>query len=296
MIRAVTEKVSSPRGSVEKKEVIAVEERKQSIMRGTARPGIAVLERWRSLLTFVVPALLLIAWQIAATRGVLPARILPAPLAVLDAARHLITTGELLRHLGVSAGRAFTGLAIGGTIGFLLGLATGASRWAETFLDGTVQMLRAIPNLALLPFVIIWFGIGEEAKIFLIAFGVFFPLYLNTYHGIRSVDADLVEMARAYGLRGFALFRHVLLPGALPSVLIGLRFALGSMWLTLIAAEALAAQSGIGYLTTTAREFMQTDVVLVGALLYALLGKSADSAVRLLEGSLFRWRTARKSA
>ena len=249
----------------------------------------------RGAASLIVPVLLLLLWQGASARGVLPPRILPAPLAVVAAAQKLVVSGDLWRHLSVSAGRAFTGLAVGGGIGFLLGLITGASRWAETLLDGTVQMLRAVPNLALLPFVIIWFGIGEEAKTFLIAFGVFFPLYLNTYHGIRSVDRDLVEMARAYGLRGFALFWHVLLPGATPSVLIGLRFALGSMWLTLIAAEALAAQSGIGYLTTTAREFMQTDVVLVGALLYALLGKTADTAVRLLERVLLRWQTARAS-
>lgn len=250
----------------------------------------------RVLLSLFVPVLLLTIWQITSACGILPARILPAPLAVVAAAQKLIVSGDLWGHLSVSAGRAFLGLAVGGGIGFLLGLITGASRWAEILLDGTVQMLRAIPNLALLPFVIIWFGIGEEAKTFLIAFGVFFPLYLNTYHGIRSVDADLVEMARAYGLRGLPLFWHVLLPGAMPSVLIGLRFALGSMWLTLIAAEALAAQSGIGYLTTTAREFMQTDVVLVGALLYALLGKLADTAVRFLEGYLLRWKTARASA
>lgn len=273
------------------------------LAKGSTAPvsvGMAPLKKYeqavRTVVSLFVPLLLLTLWQIASVRGNLPPRILPAPFAVVAAAQKLIISGDLWRHLSVSAGRAFTGLAVGGGVGFLLGLITGASRWAETLLDGTVQMLRAIPNLALLPFVIIWFGIGEEAKTFLIAFGVFFPLYLNTYHGIRSVDSDLVEMARAYGLRGLPLFWHVLLPGAMPSVLIGLRFALGSMWLTLIAAEALAAQSGIGYLTTTAREFMQTDVVLVGALLYALLGKFADTAVRLLEGYLLRWKTARASA
>jgi len=262
---------------------------------GVGTTGSAMSRVGRALLPLVVPVLLLAAWQMASASGALPPRILPAPLAVVAAAKALIVSGDLWRHLSVSAARAFTGLAMGGGIGFALGLLTGASKWAETFLDGTVQMLRAIPNLALLPFVIIWFGIGEEAKTFLIAFGVFFPLYLNTYHGIRSVDPDLVEMARAYGVRGAGLFWHVLLPGATPSVLVGLRFALGSMWLTLIAAEALAAQSGIGYLTTTAREFMQTDVVLVGALLYALLGKAADTAVRLLERALLRWQTARAS-
>jgi sulfonate transport system permease protein len=150
-------------------------------------------------------------------------------------------------------------------------------------------MFRTIPNLAMTSLVILWFGIGEEAKIFLIALGVFFPLYLNTYHGIRTVDAGLKEMGRVYGLSNWTLFRKIIFPGALPSVLIGLRFALGSMWLTLIAAEALAAEAGIGYMTTTAREFMQTDIVVVGILLYALLGKGADVIARTLERRLLAW-------
>jgi sulfonate transport system permease protein len=235
---------------------------------------------------------LLLAWTVLSHTGLLSPRILPAPEAALAAAWHLIANGDLLRHLSVSAGRGFTGLAIGGGIGFVLGLVTGSLPLAERLFDSTIQMLRAIPNLALIPLVILWFGIGEEAKIFLIATGVFFPIYLNTYHGVRTVDSGLREMGRVYGLRGPALFTQVLLPGALPSILVGLRFALGSMWLTLIAAEALAAESGIGFMTTTAREFMQTDVVLVGTLLYALLGKGADSMTRLLERKLLPWHSS----
>ena len=199
------------------------------------------------------------------------------PNAVVLAAAHLIASGELVHHLGVSAQRAVLGLLLGGTIGFTLGLLTGMFALAEGLLDSSVQMIRTIPTLAMIPLVILWFGIGEEAKVFLIALGVFFPLYLNTFHGVRSVDAGLKEMGRVYGLRGWGLFREVIFPGALPSILIGVRFALGTMWLTLIAAEALAAESGIGYMTTTAREFMQTDIVVVGTLLYACLGKFADA-------------------
>ncbi|MBC8101362.1 MAG: ABC transporter permease subunit [Cytophagales bacterium] len=242
--------------------------------------------------SWLVPILLLLTWEVASATGILPARILPAPGSVWRAAADLAISGDLWRHLAVSAARAVTGLLIGGGLGFAFGILTGASRFAEGLLDGTVQMLRTIPNLALIPLVIVWFGIGEEAKVFLIAVGVFFPLYLNTYHGVRSVDQSLIEMARSYGLGGTALFRQVLLPGAIPSILVGLRFALGSMWLTLIAAEALAAESGIGFMTTTAREFMQTDVVLVGTILYALLGKLADSLAKLLERRLLPWHTA----
>src|SRR6185295_6803450 len=141
----------------------------------------------------------------------------------------------------------------------------------------------------LIPLVILWFGIDESAKLFLVAIGVFFPIYLNTYHGIRAVDAGLIEMARSYGLQGWPLYREVILPGALPAILVGLRFSLGLMWVLLIVAETISAQSGIGYMTMNAREFLQTDVVVVGILLYAVLGKLADLAAKGLERWWLRW-------
>jgi sulfonate transport system permease protein len=244
------------------------------------------------ILPWMVPLLLLTLWQVLSQTGLLSQRILPAPEAVLTAAARLVRSGDLLHHLAISSRRAALGLLLGGGIGFSLGLLTGMFAVAEGALDSMIQMIRTIPNLAMIPLVILWFGIGEEAKVFLIALGVFFPIYLNTYHGIRTVDAGLQEMGRASGLRGWGLFRQVIFPGALPSILVGLRFALGSMWLTLIAAEALAAESGIGYMTTTAREFMQTDIVVVGTLLYALLGKLADTIARGMERRLLQWHPA----
>ncbi|MES1163920.1 MAG: ABC transporter permease subunit, partial [Rhizobacter sp.] len=189
----------------------------------------------------------------------------------------------------ISTGRALAGLAIGGGLGLVLGLATGTFKVAETLLDTTLQMVRNVPPLALIPLVILWFGIDESAKLFLVAIGVFFPIYLNTYHGIRAVDAGLIEMARSYGLQGWPLYREVILPGALPSILVGLRFSLGLMWVLLIVAETISAQSGIGYMTMNAREFLQTDVVLVGILLYAALGKLADVLAKGLERWWLRW-------
>jgi sulfonate transport system permease protein len=153
-------------------------------------------------------------------------------------------------------------------------------------------MVRNIPHLALIPLVILWFGIDESAKIFLVAFGTVFPIYINTYHGIRNLDPQLVEAARSYGLSGFSLFWQVILPGALPSILVGVRFALGVMWLTLIVAETISASSGIGYLAMDAREFLQTDIVVVAILLYAVLGKVADLAARGLERVWLRWHPA----
>ena len=241
------------------------------------------------LLPWVLPVLLIVVWQLAATLGWLPQRILPAPVDVARAAWQLTLSGELWAHVQVSAGRALLGLAIGGGAGLVLGLLTGSVRWAETLLDSTIQMVRNIPALALIPLVILWFGIDEAAKLFLIAVSVFFPIYLNTFHGIRNVDPQLIEMGRTYGLSRWGLYREVILPGAMASILVGLRFSLGLMWVILIVAETISAQAGIGYLTMNAREFLQTDVVLVGVLLYALLGKLADVLARLLERWWLRW-------
>jgi len=248
-----------------------------------------------TVLPFVLPALLLGAWELLTRSGLIAPQILPSPDAVWRAAVHLART-ELLADVAISARRAFSGFLIGAGLGLLFGIANGIARLSEELLDSTIHMARTVPHLALIPLVILWFGIGEETKVVLVALGVFFPIYLNTFHGMRAVDPRLVEAGRVYGLRGFRLFRKVVLPAALPSILVGIRFALGSMWLTLIVAETVAADSGIGYITTNAREYMQTDVVIVGILIYALLGKGADATARILERVLLPWHTGYQRA
>jgi len=244
------------------------------------------------VIPLLLPLLLLVVWQLAVSSGWLSTRILPAPTAVARAGWTLVSSGELFYHLGISFQRAAIGFLIGGGLGLLLGLITGLSQWGEKLIDSSLQMIRNIPHLALIPLVILWFGIDETAKIFLVALGTLFPIYLNTFHGIRNLDAGLVEMSRSYGLSGWTLFRDVILPGALPSILVGVRFALGFMWLTLIVAETISASAGIGYLAMNAREFLQTDVVVLTILLYALLGKLADVTVRRLEQAWLRWHPA----
>jgi sulfonate transport system permease protein len=257
-----------------------------------AGPAHAARLALRRFAPWLVPVAILIAWELAAKSGALSTRILPEPLAVVKAAWSLIQSGDMWANVKVSTWRAVSGFAIGGGIGLALGLATGLFKPAETALDTTIQMVRNIPALAMIPLVILWFGIDEKSKLFLVALGVFFPVYTNTFHGIRSVDANLVEMAKSYGLKGFALYRHVVLPAALPSILVGVRFALGLMWVTLIVAETISAQSGIGYMTMNAREFLQTDVVVVGILLYAALGKLADWLAKGIERVTLRWHPA----
>jgi sulfonate transport system permease protein len=244
---------------------------------------------FNGLVPWLFPIFLITLWQLAVQFGWLSTRILPAPTTVISAAIKLGQSGELATHFKISASRALTGFAIGGSIGFIFGLVNGLFRVSEKIFDTTLQMWRNIPNLALIPLVILWFGIGEEAKLFLVSSGVLFPIYINTFHGIRSIDSGLIEMGKVYGLNPVELFWNIILPGALPSILVGVRFSLGIMWLSLIVAETIAADSGIGYMATSAREFMQTDVVVFSILIYASFGKLADVIVRTLEGVCLNW-------
>jgi sulfonate transport system permease protein len=250
------------------------------------------MPRADGFIPWIVPLAILGIWQLACVTGFVSSRVLPAPSDVALAGWKLLLSGELARNIWVSFWRAGVGFLIGGGIGFVFGLANGLSQLSGKLTDTTLQMVRNIPHLALIPLVILWFGIDETAKLFLVALGVFFPIYINTLHGIRTVDPQLIEMGRVYGMSEFGLFTRVIFPGALPSIFVGLRFALGIMWLTLIVAETIAASSGLGYMAMQAREFMQVDVVVLSILIYALLGKLADSASRALERLTLSWHPA----
>ncbi len=242
-----------------------------------------------AVLPWIVPVLVLLLWHYVSTHGLVSARLFPPPTAVLQTLAELFSSGELWRHISVSFGRAAAGFALGAGLGLILGLLSGLSKTGERLLDTSLQMLRAVPPLALVPLAIMWFGIDETTRVFLIAFATLFPVYLNTYHGIRSLDSGLIEMARNYGLQGWPLIRDVILPGAVPSILVGIRYALSVAWIVLIVAETISASAGVGYLAMTAREFLQTEVVVLSILLYAALGKSTDSAARWLERRWLKW-------
>lgn len=250
-------------------------------------------QKWMNrLLPWVIPIIIVIIWQLVATLELVTASLFPSPLSVLTSGWELIASGELLRHVLASLSRASIGMVIGGFIGFALGILNGLSTTSFRLTDTSVQMIRNIPHLALLPLVIVWLGIDEGAKIFLVTIGVLFPIYINTYHGIRNVDPGFIEMGKMYNLKGWQLFKHILLPGALPSIFVGLRYALGVMWLTLIVAETIPTEEGIGYLATNAREFMQTDIIILCIVIYALLGKLADIIAHFGEKKALKWNAS----
>lgn len=240
----------------------------------------------------ISPLILIGLWEIGSRVGLIPTRVLAAPSQVVTTLFAMIASGELPSNLVVSLARALTGLALGSLVGGVLAIIAGLSRRGELAVDPPVQMLRTLPFLALVPLFIVWFGIGELPKVLLIALGVTFPVYLNLYNGIRSVDPKLVEAARTFGLKGFGLIRHVILPGAMPSLLLGLRMALTVSWLSLVIAEQINASAGLGYLINNARDFLQTDVIVVCLLVYAAIGLTADAGVRALEARALAWRPA----
>ncbi|MFF0533356.1 ABC transporter permease [Nocardia amikacinitolerans] len=236
------------------------------------------------------PALLVAAWVIGSTTGTLDPETLPAPWTVAQTAGDLIADGRLQSNLLTSVQRAGLGLGLGVAIGVVLALAAGLSRVGEALLDGPIQIKRAIPTLALIPLFIVWFGIGEEMKLIVITTSVLVPVYINTHAHLRSVDARYVELAETVQLSRWGFIRRIALPGSLPGFFIGLRLAVTISWLALVVVEQVNATSGIGYLMTQARTYGQIDVIVVGLVIYGLLGLFGDIAVRALERRTLAWR------
>lgn len=248
---------------------------------------------WRSppgLRRSLGPLWLVALWVVLSATGAISPTTLAPPGKVWSAAVDLIGTGELQHHLWVSLQRVVVGLAIGISAGVVLAVVSGLFRLGEDLIDGPMQVLRAMPVLALVPLMILWLGIGESPKIALIALGVVFPIYINTFAAIRGVDSRLVESASSFGLNRRGLIRHVILPGALPGFFVGLRFAFAVSWLILVVGEQVNATSGIGYLTMNAREFLRTDIIVVGLIVYGILGFTSDALVRAFERMALQWR------
>lgn len=240
-------------------------------------------------LGLVLPGALLLGAEAGARSGVIPANLLPAPSEILRTLFYLAQNG-LAAHVAASSARVLAGFMAGASLAVILGAAVALSRRAEALLDPTFQALRAIPSLAWVPLLLLWFGIDELPKLVLIAIGAFFPVYMGVVSGIRGVDRKLVEVARLYQLSGVALARRVLLPAALPSLTTGLRNGLSLAWMFMVAAELIAASKGLGYLLSDGRETSRADIVLAAIVLLALLGKASDSAMGLFETRLLAWR------
>ncbi|MFB9400075.1 ABC transporter permease [Streptomyces echinatus] len=236
------------------------------------------------------PLVLLVLWAAASAAGTLDTGAIPAPWTVLRTAGHLWTDGTLPTDVLTSLERAAYGFAIGLTAGVLLALASGLSRTGEALIDGTVQLNRAIPTLGLIPLFILWLGIGETFKIAIIAIVVYIPIYLNTHAALSGIDSRFVELAEVQGLSRFTFVRQVVIPGALPGFFVGLRLGVTGSWLGLVVLEQINATSGLGYLMFQAQNYGQSDVILVGLLIYGVFGLVSDSVVRLIERRVLSWR------
>ncbi|SME49454.1 Putative aliphatic sulfonates transport permease protein SsuC [Bacillus mobilis] len=237
-----------------------------------------------------IPIVVLIIWQLAGVFDLVSKTVLPTPLDIFLAFQELIKTGELFGHLSISVFRAAAGFFIGGSVGIILGTIVGFSTRSEQYLDPSVQMLRTVPHLAVAPLFVLWFGFGETSKVLLIADGAFFPLYVNAFLGIRGVDLKLFDVARVLEFSKRKLITKLILPAALPNLLLGARLSLGVAWVSLVVAELMGSTEGIGYMIMDARQFSNTDIVFVGIIIFAFVGKFSDSLVRLLEVKFLRWR------
>lgn len=238
----------------------------------------------------LIPIATVAIWQLAGSTGLISTVFLPTPLAIFKAMVGLAASGELTHHLGVSMGRAGLGFLIGGILGLLFGVLTGLFRSAEYLLDPSIQVLRLVPHLAIAPLIILWFGFGESSKVVIILSGSFFPLYINTFMGIRGVDNKLLEVAKVLGFSPYQRLRRLILPAALPGILLGLRLSLAVAWIGLVVAELIGSQSGVGFLINEAKQNSNTEVVFVGIIIFAVVGKLIDSFFRAIERKLLFWR------
>ncbi|MBU5264106.1 ABC transporter permease [Bacillus atrophaeus] len=240
----------------------------------------------------VLPFVIVAVWQIAGSLEIVSATVLPTPLVILLTFKDLIVSGELFVHLKISVYRAAAGFLSGAGLGLLIGLLVGFSRKTEHYIDPSLQMLRTVPHLAVTPLFILWFGFDETSKILLIALGAFFPVYINTFLGIRGVDSKLFDVAKVLEFPWYRQMTKLILPAALPSILLGIRLSLGIAWLGLVVAELMGSSEGIGYMIMDARQFSQTNKVFVGIIIFAVVGKLTDSFVRFLERKLLKWRNS----
>lgn len=243
----------------------------------------------RFALGIVLPIALLVLWQTAATSGAFSASQLPPPIDVLLAAKELYERETLFSHIGVSAQRVGIGFAIGASIGIILGSLVGLSKIVSQLLTPIISAIRAVPSLAWVPLLLIWLGIYEEPKLTLIAIGAFFPVFTTVAAGLKSVDRNLIEVGRTYGLRGPSLVAQILIPAAAPQILSGLRLGLAQSWLFLVAAELIASSQGLGFLLLDSQNTGRTDILFLTILLLAIFGKITDVLLGLVEKRSLRW-------
>src|SRR5690625_4422373 len=249
----------------------------------TQKPRLLDRKGVKTVVGLLVPLVLFVTWWALTAAEVFTAVQLPSPSAVFEAAVGLVQRGDLWLHIGISVQRVLLGFGIGAVLGMFFGAVLGLSRWADALLTPILGALRAVPSLAWVPLLILWMQIGEDSKVTLIAIGAFFPVFTTLYAGLQHVDPHLVEAGRAFGYKGFRLFKTIQLPAVVPAIFSGLRLALAQAWLFLVAAELIASSMGLGFLLTDSQNNGRTDRLILAIILLALLGKITDTVLGFAE-------------
>ena len=275
--------------SKEIKELLALETAEKQRVRPTFQSTFKG-KVWDFITGSYIPILILIVWQLVGQFNVVSLIFLPTPTSILQSFWDLLVANKLTEHLAVSIGRACLGFVIGGALGLVFGGIVGLSRYLEYLLNPSFQLLRMTPTLAIAPLIILWFGFGEVSKVVIIAIAAFFPLYLQTFMGIRAVDHKLFEVTKVLGFNKMKLLYHLIIPSAMPNILLGVRLSLGVSWLSLVVAELLGSQSGVGFLINLGKQNAVTEYIFVGIIIFAVFGKFVDSIVRIIEKKKLNWR------
>lgn len=241
------------------------------------------------ILYLALPITLLIVWECFDLAGMLRPYTMPAPRTIVNTIIEYVNNGKLLENIKVSFVRVLEGFAVGLVFGFILGISASISAKFEAFTDLVIQILRPIPPIAWIPLAILWFGIGESSKIFIIFLGAFFPIFLNTVEGVKSIDSKYFELAQVYEIPKLKLIWQIIIPGALPSIMTGIRLGVGNAWVCVVAAEMIGAISGVGYMLSDGRSLSRPDIVVLGMLIVGIVGKIMDDILRLLHRKLITW-------
>jgi sulfonate transport system permease protein len=247
----------------------------------------ALIKHW--LWYFVLPVVLLALWEGAAQAGLIHDYTMPSPEKVMKTAIELLADGTLVGNMFISVVRVIEGFLIAFIVALIIGIATGLFPKFETVTDFTLQILKPIPPIAWIPLAILWFGIEETSKIYIIFIGAFFPIFLNTVDGIKNIDKKYIELAKAYEVSKWKVIRQIVLPGALPFIMTGVRVGLGSAWICVVAAEMIAATRGVGYMLMDGRSLARPDMVILGMLIIGIIGKLMDDGLKKISKRIIRW-------
>ncbi len=241
------------------------------------------------ILYLALPIILIIIWQSYDLAGKLTSYTMPSISAIINTTVEYIANGQLFENIGISFLRVIEGFLLALALAFVIGISVSIFPKFDTFTDLVIQILRPIPPIAWIPLAILWFGIGQGSKIFIIFLGGFFPIFVNTVEGVKNIDTKYFELAKVYEIPKLKLINKIIIPGAMPSIMTGIRLGLGNAWVCVVAAEMIGATSGVGFMLSDGRSMSRPDIVILGMLIVGIVGKIMDDLLKVLGKKLITW-------